>query len=359
MKKIVFSIALVATLFANAYGQDLNCTQRLRTARVTYEQGRLHEVPTLLEGDCFTEKRGSFSQTEKIEAYKLLVLTYIYLEEPAKADEAMKRLLETDHFFKINPLVDPVEFQRLYEKFRTWPIFSYGIKFGPNTNSANVQKNYYIWGGSEGKGSYKANVGIQFGLVFEKNINDNFIANPEIFYNSYSFSYVNPAISTVDEAGEERIDNANFEIKQNRLNLNLMVQYRIAKNKFNKNLTPYVALGPSIYYLLGSTFGGDVTVTSQKTITAFDTQENYKKIGLGVTASAGIKYKVGSFYITADIRYTRGLNNIVKSSNRFKQTQTNQQLWDAGYMDNDFTISQSMLNLGVIVPHFKPKKLIK
>jgi hypothetical protein len=78
-----------------------------------------------------------------------------------------------------------------------------------------------------------------------------------------------------------------------------------------------------------------------------------------VIASAGVKYKVGSFYLTADIRYMRGLHNVVKTSNRFKQTSVNQQLWDAGYIDNDFVISQSMINLGLIVPYFKPKKLIK
>jgi hypothetical protein len=110
---------------------------------------------------------------------------------------------------------------------------------------------------------------------------------------------------------------------------------------------------------MGSDFGGDVTVTSQRTIPSFPTDENYKKIGIGVTASAGMKYKVGSFYLTADIRYTRGLHNVVKTDNRFKQTEVNQKLWDSGYIDNDFSISQTMVNIGVIVPHFKPKKLIK
>jgi hypothetical protein len=365
MKRLLLCAAFAGTLITQGFGQELNCTQRLRSARSIYEQGRLHEIPVLLEGTCFTSGRG-FTETEKIEAYRLLVLTYIYLEEPAKADAAMLSLLGTDHFFKLNEAVDPVEFQSLYKKFRTNPIFSYGLKFGANTNHSNVSKNYYIWGGSEGKGQYKANVGIQFGLIFEKTLSDNvnnklnkFIANPEIFYNGYSFIYTNTSISTQDRPEDERTDNTEFTVKQNRLNLNLLVQYKFAKGRLNETLSPYVSLGPSIYYLMGSEFGGDVTVSSQRTIPSFKTDENYKKIGLGVTASVGMKYKVGSFYLTADIRYTRGLHNVVKTDNRFKQTQVNQKLWDAGYIDNDFSISQTMVNLGVIVPHFKPKKLIK
>jgi outer membrane protein W len=359
MKRLLFCTAILATLLTEGLGQELNCTQKLRTARGTYEQGRLHELPVLLEG-CL---KNGFSDTERIEAYRLLVLTYIYLEEPAKADAAMMSLLETDHFFKLNPLVDPVEFQSLYKKFRTNPIFSWGIKFGPTTNHVNVQKNYYIWGDSEGKGEYKAKVGIQFGVIFEKNLtnkpDNKLIANPEIFYNSYSTIYSNSSISTKDQPDDIATDGTEFTIKQNRINLNLMVQYKFAKGKLNETLSPYVSLGPSLYYLAGSTFGGDVTVSSQRTIPSFKTDENYKKIGVGVIASAGVKYKVGSFYLTADIRYMRGLHNVVKTSNRFKQTSVNQQLWDAGYIDNDFVISQSMINLGLIVPYFKPKKLIK
>src|SRR6478609_109001 len=105
MKRLLLLTSLYCIFCFCASGQS-TCTQTLRTARSTYDQGRLHELPSLLEG-CI---KNGFTQQEKVEAYKLLVLAYIYLEEPTKADEAMLNLLNTDHYFKINEATDPAEF---------------------------------------------------------------------------------------------------------------------------------------------------------------------------------------------------------------------------------------------------------
>src|SRR6187549_1035341 len=96
MKRLIPLIFLVL-ISLEGYSQLVSCSQTLRLARSTYEQGRLHEIPALL-AKCLA---GGFSQQEKVEAYKLLCLSYIYLEEPQKADEAMLNLLRTDHYFKI------------------------------------------------------------------------------------------------------------------------------------------------------------------------------------------------------------------------------------------------------------------
>jgi hypothetical protein len=350
MKRLLFCAAFVGTLITQGFGQELNCTQKLRTARATYEQGRLHELPVLLEG-CL---KSGFTETERVEAYRLLVLTYIYLEEPEKADDAMIGLLNTDHFYKINEVVDPVEFKSLYKKFRTTPIFSYGAKFGVNTNHISVLENYYVWASSRGKGEYKSKFGVQFGLLFEKNLNDQLIINPELYYSGSSYLYTNSSISFGDTVAQNP-DKAEFTIKQSRAQVNILVQYKIGGGKFS----PYIAVGPGIGYLLSSSVSGDVTVGSQITIPSTKTEDNYKALTYSIIASAGIKYKVGSFYLTADLRYQRGIGNVVKKENRFKASKENQTLMYNGYVHNDFTISQSMVNFGLIVPFFKPKKMIK
>jgi hypothetical protein len=356
MKRYLFCTAIVIALVKGeglSQNLELNCTQKLRTARATYEQGRLHEMPVLLEG-CL---KNGFTETERVEAYRLLVLTYIYLEEPEKADAAMVSLLGTDHFFEINEAVDPVEFKSLYKKFRTKPVFSYGMKIGINTNQVNVQENHYIWASSKGKGTYKSKVGIQGGLLFEKTLKDHLIFNPEIFYFGSSFVYSNPGISSVDEVAQN--DRAEFTITQTRINANFLVQYKFTKGKLDKTLSPYIALGPSVGYLMNASFGGELIAGNQFTIPDISTKENYKALTYSIIAAAGLKYKVGAFYLTADVRYQRGLVNIVKKDNRYKATATNEQLWNYGYVDNDFTLNQSMINIGLIVPYFNPKKLIK
>src|SRR5690349_4248403 len=120
MRRILFFFALFFLSIVWSYGQNTtsptqqtaNCTQVLRLARAVYEQGRLHELETLLK-DCLAGEVGTtngFSTVqEKVDAYRLLCLSYIYLEEPTKADEAMQGILDTDHFFAVNP-TDPAEF---------------------------------------------------------------------------------------------------------------------------------------------------------------------------------------------------------------------------------------------------------
>ena len=88
-----------------AFAQQTSCAQNLRLARATYEQGRLHEVPTYVQS-CIQNG----STQEKVEAYKLLCLSYIYLEEPEKADQAMLNILQTDNYFTVDPASDPAEF---------------------------------------------------------------------------------------------------------------------------------------------------------------------------------------------------------------------------------------------------------
>jgi hypothetical protein len=355
MKRILLAgVALLAFTW-NVSAQ--NCTQTLRTARGTYEQGRLHEIPTILE-DCF--KKSEWSQSQRVEAYKILVLTYIYLEEPAKADEAMLGLLRTDHFFTPSETSDPIEFRSLYNKFRSAPIFQIGFKFGVNTPQVNVLKNHYIWANAQGHGEYTPKVSIQMGLVFEKNIfekkmKNKLVINPEVFYSSAAFDYSNSNVSFTDDDAVENKDNMLLSLAYRRLQTNIMFQYKLGKSKLN----PYLSLGPSFGYLIESTIAGEVITGTQITVPSIQTTDNYKALYMSAVLSAGVKYQIGSVYATADIRYQHGFGNMVKGENRYKPSEENVQLWNLGYVDNDFSLNQAMFNIGIIIPYFKPKKLIK
>lgn len=358
MRRFLFGVAFLLAVSVQVSAQ--NCTQTLRTARSTYEQGRLHEIEGLLD-DCLKNTSSTgFNSTQRVEAYRILVLTYIYLEEPQKADDAMLKLLNEDHFFKINKVSDPIEFQSLYKKFRTTPVFNYGVKAGMNSNNINVLKNYYLFGSAQGQGTYKPVLSYQFGLLFEKDlIPEKLTINPELFYSAASFEYRNDKISSSDPNDAPAEDDMTYSIDHTRLQLNCLFQFRFLKGRVNETLAPYVSLGPSVYYLMNSTFSGDLTLTSQTTIPSLETTDNYKSLGFGVVGSAGLKYKIGSVYVTADVRYVYGLNNVVNPDSRYKKNDVNQTLWDAGYIDNDFKLSQSMINLGLIIPYFNPKKLIR
>ena len=119
MKRLYLSAFIILLLSQGSYAQLTTCAQTLRLANSTYEQGRLHELPDLL-AKCL---ENGFDKQEKVQAYKLLALTYIYLEEPEKADEMMLKILQTDNYFTINKDIDPAEFIALYNTFRTKPVY--------------------------------------------------------------------------------------------------------------------------------------------------------------------------------------------------------------------------------------------
>jgi hypothetical protein len=357
---ILLLILFLVIPFVGVFGQELNCTQTLRTVRSIYDQGRLHEIPPLL-AKCLA---GGFTETEKVEAYKILVLTYIYLEEPAEADKAMLNLLATDHFFIPNKAVDPVEFQSLWKKFRTKPVWSAGVKFGAVTNQLAVTSNHYVWAQSQGQGKYSSKVGFQFGLIFEKEISKKFTLNPELFYTSYGFDYANSRPIQEDVNGETEGQSLTNAVQQGRGSLNVLFQCKpLVKDDDAENLVakfiPYFSVGPSINYLMKSSSTLTTNVTELVTGSPVDTRSYYKSLNFSLIASVGVKYRIGGLYIMADIRHQYGFNNVVDPSSRYSSYGSKVGLGEYGYVDNDFRLSQTSVNLGIIIPKFSPKKLIK
>lgn len=334
-----------------------NCTQILRTARSLYADGRLHELSFHMEG-CLTtpEDQGGFTKPERIEAYKILTLTHIYLEEPGKADTSMIALLHTNPFVKLDTAIDPIELHNLYRKFKTDPSFMIGLKIGANLNHINVLANHYYWAHGQGLGEYKSFPRFQYTLFFEKIISRDkrLIASPEFMYTTHSFEYTNN--SPLDE--DERDGSAlSHTLSYQRIQLNLIAQYRLKpQTHVSDRFIPFVAGGPAVGYLLNSTFTGTINVGETRSEPAFDTKFHYRPVSVSLIAIAGFKYNVGAFYFTADVRFQYGFLNVVNKNNRFRWTPDSEDMLDLGYTDNDFSMSHSMLNVGIVIPRFHPVK---
>jgi hypothetical protein len=378
MNKIIYSGFIGLSFFCSVsvYAQtqsQLNCTQILRTARSVYDQGRLHELPTLLQG-CYDGTGQEFTETEMIEAYKILTLSYIYLEEPAEADKSMISLLHTDPFFVPSAEVDPVEFRNLYKKFRTKPVYRFGLKFGFNTNHINVIKQHNMWAFAQGKGEYNSKIGIHFGMSFEKDMAKQgdsqngfvkrLVLNPELFYTTYSFVYNNASPLSTEEGlndDAKKSGSLTHTIQQSKIQLNFLAQYLILKDPDNiaETFIPFVAFGPTVNVLAKSSFSGDTDVDEAVIGQPVNTIDFYKPVTLALTGMAGVKLRIGGFYITGDVRFQYGLGGIVKKDKRLQWTAEEERLIDYGYEDNEFSLSQSMVNVGILFPRFNPKKTIK
>src|SRR5882762_5493581 len=162
--------------------QQTTCAQTLRLARSVYENGRLHELEALLN-DCV--KADQWTTQERVDAYKLLTLAYIYMEEPEKADAMMLNILQTDPEFRPDINIDPAEFVALWGTFRTEPVYRLGVKVVANATQPNVHQYTPL---NEGTEKYKYGYGFQAGATAEIGIfNGKFIVNPELYFQSKSF----------------------------------------------------------------------------------------------------------------------------------------------------------------------------
>ncbi len=78
-----------------------------------------------------------------------------------------------------------------------------------------------------------------------------------------------------------------------------------------------------------------------------------KNIMYAGVAGAGIRYKVPHGVITAEIRASIGLNNMVKPESRF---QNMQQIMKSYHEDDDFAINTYSFSVGYYFSFYKPKK---
>jgi Outer membrane protein beta-barrel domain len=358
MKRIVL-ILLLASGSTAAIAQQ-NCAQSLRLASSSYDQGRLHELPELLKG-CL---ENGFTTTEKVSAYKLLALGYLYLEEPEKADEAMLNLLRADNFFEPNQSVDPAEFIGLYNTFRTKPLYSIGVKAMGIMTLPSVTSNHYVGNNAKGAGEYSTSVAIGFGVSFEKALFQNskkamlrrLTFAPDILFTPRNQGYSSPVFLADNQLiGNTEPTQLTVAESQSWLDLNLLLQYQLSPKS---SWSPYIAFGPTFGYLLSAsrentTKRGETgnTVSGK----AIDVSSSFNTLIYAATAGVGVKRKLGSLFATGELRYQYGFSNAVSSSTRTNIENT----FDYGAQFNDLALSTISIQLGLSKPIFNPKKLSK
>lgn len=344
MKQFLPAFGLLLILIcgtAATYAQTA-CALTLRAARTTYDEGRLQEIPTLLEA-CL---KSGFTRQEAVEAYKLLTLSYIYLEEPDRANDAMLSLLRTDPYFEVNASVDAAEFIALYRTFRTWPVYRVGAKAGVNATMPNVTA--YADAIESANVTYTPVINFMSGLVFEIPVAKKLTLNPELYFHIRSFDYK----SALTLPGNLENLSEGKEV-QSGITLPVSLQYALAHSKLN----PYVSLGLSADYLLKASITMNRLRVNANSIQerTFDVTSSRKRININAIASAGIKTRLGGGFVVAEMRLAYGLSPINETRSAF--TIDDYLLFDNGYADNTISLSTLSLSVGYIYNVFNPKKL--
>lgn len=335
------------------------CTQTLRQARTVFDEGRIHELESLLEG-CL--KNNGFSDDEKTEAYRLLILSYIYLDETEKADKTMLELLKFNPGFEINTQADPAELINLYNTFRTKPIFFWGVRGGFNTTFVNVIKAYGVHNTSNSSAAYANRVGYSAGLLIEKVFSKKLTARADIQYVNNTFDYENSYLEE-STTGSSLVISTATEV-QTSIGLSFMAHYRFFKEKEEgkkrkiERLNPYVGLGVSAFNLLGSEITFDVSnnagASPDGPAEDLVQAEIRKTLNPTIDMELGIKRKTGLSYLNAGFRYSYGILDITD-----KHYDNGRLSTFYGYAANDINTHSISVFIGLLIPQYVPKKLTK
>ncbi|MFZ2904982.1 MAG: porin family protein [Cyclobacteriaceae bacterium] len=345
MKRLLFFVTLIFPCWV--YGQAPTAAQTLRLARATYEQGRLHEIPSQLNDSLLLDMN---QKQDKVEAYKILCLSYIYLEEPAKADQSMLNILETDPYFEINEAVDPAEFVALYKTFRTRPIYRIGAKIGLNATQPNVTGSVSAVQLNQDS-EYKYGLGFFFGGVAEFPLNDKMTVHGEFLFIQKNFKMNLIVDRETDELGNPQTNQFEGTESQNWISLPVTFEYRVMQKKIN----PYVATGLSVDLLLKDELTGERTRTNASSITetTFEFKPLRENINISAIAAIGVKLKLAGGYIVSELRYIYGITKLNSERTAFANQEAT---WEQGYADPIFKLSSLCVTGSYIHNIFKPKK---
>jgi hypothetical protein len=338
-------LAIFAFFWISLYAQD-DCLKSFQTARQLYEDGMIDEIPQIL-APCI---ESGFTRTQKIEAYKLIILAYLFDDNQYAAERKMLEFLKKYPEYEIMPS-DPVEFIYLFESFKTKAIFSTGITFGPNLANPRIIEPYNAGDVTYNKSSNTSGPGFQVGFNISRYITDKLFLNIGINYtiNQYSFQdNVNYYYNTDELQFAEITFRENISI----IDIPVTLAYEISSRNVKYYLSTGVSAGkinkatgiPTRVYDINSPpiTGADIPMTDFRKNSTF-----FYIIG------AGFKYKVPRGYLMSDISLNIGLNNIINDQNRYKSTE----LWSKYfYIDDDYSINYLTLTVGYYFSIYKPKK---
>lgn len=357
MKNKVYLFCICSALLLSirpAHAQD--CANTLAEAKDIYEQGLLEKVPNILKKCLETD---GFRKSQKVEAYKLLTLTYIFDDQLGKADESMLELLKLEPELEVNPAVDPIEFIELFNSYRTLPLYSFGFLVGSNYTIIERKARYGVEplsGLSTGASNFSKYIdkfGFLGGLKANRYLAPNLELNLDIVYRT----------NRLDFQATSVFDFATIESKelQSWLYLPLTVTYDFWNGK--SKVWPFVRLGVGTGFRLDveteltreySEVNGVEVLQGGVSGQPVDLKDQRRGVYLWGIGGAGVKYKVKRGYLFADLRYNYGLMNAVNTANRYSNPELIYQYY---YVDDDFSMHSLNFTVGLVRSLYKPKKL--
>jgi len=340
------SIKYIFFIFFQLYGITLHaqeeCAFVLERAEKLYEQGIIEEIPALLS-DCIQK---GFNKEERLEAYKLVILSYLFDDNQIMAEQTLLEMLRKYPEYEIAP-TDPVEFVYLFETYETIPVYSIGLGGGTNFSLLNITAKYGTHNLSNENITYHwLSPGYNFNIRLNRYLREDLELNLEAGYMQNSISYTNNSYEFLAIHTRET---------QSRFYVPLTLTYDLTS--FNK-ITPYIRLGGSVGLMKGSNIKIEIEHldNSHPDIKSPDINITSLRDNLNswIVGGVGVKYKFTGGYLFFEANYNHGLLPSVNEENRYS---IDDLVFKYYHVDDDYMLNSLTIKVGYMYSFFKPRKL--
>lgn len=357
--KCFFLTIILMVIFIQVHAQS-TCTQNLRKAEKKFEGGQLTEVPEIVSY-CLLNKE--FSSEEMLKAYKLLTITYLYLDDSLNAEISFYNLLKEFPDFVLNESVEPAELVNLFHTYRTLPLYSFGLQAGTNFTLISPVSLYGIDNTGQRTENYQPLLGYHAGFRFEVPISKRIFITTGSSFNMLRYRNIR-SLSTTSWKNENENDpsynfaQVNFSENQSWINIPLTIGASLGNNQI-KN---YFYAGASTGYLIASkaNISRSFSYASNSGSDIKGPDINVKELRYNLNfwgvLGAGLKIRSGLNQINIEAQYDIGFLNLVNASKRYSNSQLINRY---GYLDNDIKLSFLTLKGSYMITRYKPKKIVK
>jgi hypothetical protein len=328
IRSLILFIVLLG-LSASLKAQNI-CSQNLLAAQRKYDQGQLMEVNKLLDA-CLEI---GFSKAEKIQAYRLSILSLLFQDEQEQAGELMVKLLKQEPSYLPNRAVDPSEYIILYDSYRTVPRFAIGIRGGFNNTRNRILNTYSLSNTTGNEVKYDNLTSLSLGITTSTALYKNLHLNLDILYAGRGYSINDPFLDFV----------VSYEERQNYLELPLGLTYLFGKRKTR----PYLQAGVATAFLLEANAlvqRNQLDGTREAVGPEFSVLNLRNSIQTSAFGSIGVRRKFGKAEVFAEARYYYGL---MVNNNPDKRLSDKDLVFRYGHLDSDYSLNNLMISVGFL-----------
>jgi hypothetical protein len=340
MKSFLY-ISFLTLLLHPAKAQD--CSQNLDDAKRAYYNGQVEQVPKLLEGCLENLDRGDL-----LDAYKILIYSYLIEGEAEKADEYMVALLRTEPLYQVQGS-DLQEFKNLRNSFSAISKYTVGLTMGPMRPDYQIMRHYSAAGNVAEPTDYNEHPGISIGITGDVRLVDKLYANISLLYDRRSFDQEEIIF------GLQRVHS---DETQQRLTMPLLLRYV----QPIKNWNVFAGGGYGFHYLLKAT--GDFLHIPLESETPridgtpylaedVDITEQHKRLTRSWQLACGIQRPFNKYTVELSFSYERGLSNTIDDDNRHFVNGMNENF---AYVPDDVRVHAYKINIAFYRTFYKPQR---